>query len=49
MVSHTAVVGVVGERLTSTGITAEVTLTHADGGEVSLAAVPDPVLGGDSS
>lgn len=33
-------------RLTSTTITAEVTLTHGDDGEFSLSAVLAPVLGG---
>ncbi|MEU6840372.1 Ohr family peroxiredoxin [Streptomyces sp. NPDC046716] len=33
-------------RLTSTAITAEVTLTHGDDGEFSLSAVLTPVLGG---
>ncbi|MFB6940428.1 organic hydroperoxide resistance protein [Streptomyces sp. NPDC056237] len=33
-------------RLTSTTITAEITLTHGDDGEFSLAAVLSPVLGG---
>ncbi|WP_121714501.1 organic hydroperoxide resistance protein [Streptomyces sp. E5N91] len=33
-------------RLTSTTITAEITLTHGDDGEFSLAAVLNPVLGG---
>ncbi|MEV5607494.1 organic hydroperoxide resistance protein [Streptomyces sp. NPDC052225] len=33
-------------RLTSTTITAEVTLTHGDDGEFSLSAVLSPVLGG---
>ncbi|WP_338692889.1 Ohr family peroxiredoxin [Streptomyces sp. Q6] len=33
-------------RLTSTTITAEITLTHGDDGEFSLSAVLRPVLGG---
>ncbi|WP_409467895.1 organic hydroperoxide resistance protein [Streptomyces sp. HC307] len=33
-------------RLTSTTITAEITLTHGDDGEFSLSAVLNPVLGG---
>ncbi|WP_433446612.1 organic hydroperoxide resistance protein [Streptomyces sp. CA-142005] len=33
-------------RLTSTTITAEITLTHGDDGEFSLSAVLTPVLGG---
>jgi Ohr subfamily peroxiredoxin len=33
-------------RLTSTTITAEITLTHGDDGEFSLAATLTPVLGG---
>ncbi|MFD5786367.1 Ohr family peroxiredoxin [Streptomyces sp. NPDC127037] len=33
-------------RLTSTTITAEITLTHGDDGEFSLSAVLSPVLGG---
>lgn len=33
-------------RLTSTTITAEITLTHGDDGEFSLSAVFNPVLGG---
>ncbi|MFJ5723096.1 organic hydroperoxide resistance protein [Streptomyces sp. NPDC093149] len=33
-------------RLTSTTVTAEITLTHGDDGEFSLAAVLSPVLGG---
>ncbi|WP_030186635.1 Ohr family peroxiredoxin [Streptomyces violaceorubidus] len=33
-------------RLTSTNITAEITLTHGDDGEFSLSAVLSPVLGG---
>ncbi|MEU6290966.1 Ohr family peroxiredoxin [Streptomyces sp. NPDC046988] len=33
-------------RLTSTNITAEITLTHGDDGEFSLSAVLNPVLGG---
>nr|BFD87753.1 organic hydroperoxide resistance protein [Streptomyces sp. Xyl84] len=33
-------------RLTSTAITAEVTLTHGDDGEFTLSAVLSPVLGG---
>ncbi|SEE58866.1 Ohr family peroxiredoxin [Streptomyces sp. TLI_105] len=33
-------------RLTSTSITAEITLTHGDDGEFSLSAVLNPVLGG---
>ncbi|MFD8565660.1 Ohr family peroxiredoxin [Streptomyces sp. NPDC059639] len=33
-------------RLTSTAITAEITLTHGDDGEFSLSAVLKPVLGG---
>ncbi|WP_353940382.1 Ohr family peroxiredoxin [Streptomyces sp. HUAS MG91] len=33
-------------RLTSTAITAEVTLTHGDDGEFTLSAVLTPVLGG---
>ncbi|MBO1329851.1 Ohr family peroxiredoxin [Streptomyces sp. VRA16 Mangrove soil] len=33
-------------RLTSTSITAEITLTHGDDGEFSLSAVLSPVLGG---
>ncbi|CCK24619.1 hypothetical protein BN159_0240 [Streptomyces davaonensis JCM 4913] len=33
-------------RLTSTAITAEITLTHGDDGEFSLSAVLSPVLGG---
>ncbi|MFG2932774.1 Ohr family peroxiredoxin [Streptomyces achromogenes] len=35
-----------GVRLTSTAITAEVTLTHGEDGEFSLSAVLSPVLGG---
>ncbi|MFI9428588.1 Ohr family peroxiredoxin [Streptomyces achromogenes] len=35
-----------GVRLTSTGISAEVTLTHGEDGEFSLSAVLSPVLGG---
>ncbi|WP_318199551.1 Ohr family peroxiredoxin [Streptomyces sp. SCL15-4] len=35
-----------GTRLTSTSITAEITLTHGDDGEFSLSAVLRPVLGG---
>ncbi|MBK3526196.1 MULTISPECIES: Ohr family peroxiredoxin [Streptomyces] len=35
-----------GIRLTSTSITAEITLTHGDDGEFSLSAVLSPVLGG---
>lgn len=35
-----------GIRLTSTTITAEITLTHDDDGEFSLSAVLGPVLGG---
>lgn len=33
-------------RLTSTAITAEITLTHGDDGEFALSAVLTPVLGG---
>ncbi|MET7694912.1 organic hydroperoxide resistance protein [Streptomyces sp. NPDC005483] len=33
-------------RLTSTTITAEITLTHGDDGEFSLSAILNPVLGG---
>jgi organic hydroperoxide reductase OsmC/OhrA len=33
-------------RLTSTTITAEITLTHGDDDEFSLSAVLNPVLGG---
>ncbi len=33
-------------KLTSTTITAEITLTHGDDGEFSLSAVLNPVLGG---
>ncbi|EYT81802.1 organic hydroperoxide resistance protein [Streptomyces sp. Tu 6176] len=33
-------------RLTSTAITAEITLTHGDDGEFSLSATLSPVLGG---
>ncbi|MER7930568.1 Ohr family peroxiredoxin [Streptomyces sp. NPDC096057] len=33
-------------RLTSTTITAEITLTHGDDGEFSLSAVLSPVMGG---
>ncbi|MGW0812818.1 organic hydroperoxide resistance protein [Streptomyces viridiviolaceus] len=33
-------------RLTSTTITAEITLTHGDDGEFNLSAVLNPVLGG---
>lgn len=33
-------------RLTSTSITADITLTHGDDGEFSLSAVLNPVLGG---
>ena len=33
-------------RLTSTDITAEITLTHGDDGEFTLSAVLNPVLGG---
>lgn len=33
-------------RLTSTSITAEITLTHGDDGEFSLSAILNPVLGG---
>ncbi|MGV9241143.1 Ohr family peroxiredoxin, partial [Streptomyces nigra] len=33
-------------RLTSTTITAEITLTHGDDGEFSLSAVLNPVVGG---
>lgn len=32
--------------MTSTSITAEITLTHGDDGEFSLSAVLNPVLGG---
>ncbi|MEU3415386.1 MULTISPECIES: Ohr family peroxiredoxin [unclassified Streptomyces] len=35
-----------GTRLTSTSITAEITLTHGDDGEFSLSAALRPVLGG---
>ncbi|MEV6833885.1 organic hydroperoxide resistance protein [Streptomyces sp. NPDC051133] len=35
-----------GTRLTSTTITAEITLIHGDDGEFSLSAVLSPVLGG---
>ncbi|MFF3307464.1 Ohr family peroxiredoxin [Streptomyces sp. NPDC002952] len=33
-------------RLTSTSVTAEITLTHGDDGEFSLSTVLNPVLGG---
>ncbi|MFE2106873.1 Ohr family peroxiredoxin [Kitasatospora sp. NPDC059463] len=38
--------GARGIRLTSTAVTAEITLTHGDDGEFGLSAVLNPVLGG---